>query len=149
MSPLIQCKWDAINSMCLLFMIYFSVFLAHLRFPKCFVKDSLVSTEATFDRAKSCNSGKWEKAALCRREEKSREVEQVFYTITENPKKALPVGRWFCRSAVSSSRFVWGRFLFGHWSQSQCKTSACPATIKTNQHEQIRAKVDLYINERL
>lgn len=40
----------------------------YLRCPKCLVKDSRVSTAAMLDRAKSCNSGKWAKAALCKTE---------------------------------------------------------------------------------
>lgn len=48
--------------------VHWQAVMIYLRCPKCFVKDSRVSTAATLDRAKSCNSGKWAKAALCKTE---------------------------------------------------------------------------------
>lgn len=41
-------------------------FLIYLRCPNCLVRDSRVSTAATLAKAKSCSSGKWAKAALCK-----------------------------------------------------------------------------------
>lgn len=43
-----------------------TVLFTYLRWPKCLVKVSRVSTAATLDIAKSFSSGKWEKAALCK-----------------------------------------------------------------------------------
>ncbi len=44
----------------------------------------------------------------------------------------LPVERWFCRSEVWSSLSVWVHFLSDHWSQSRCRTSACPGAEHSN-----------------
>lgn len=63
----------------------------------------------------------------------------------------LPAGRWSCHSAAWSSPSLSGQPLSGHWSQTLCRTSACPTTTETTaesyfQHERTQSfQVCVYV----
>lgn len=67
----------------------------YLRWPNCLVRDSCVSTAPTLDRAKSCSSGKWAKAAFWKtRHSKHLEIMRK-QLLTHTPQRPCDVRHLF------------------------------------------------------